>query len=293
MLNSQRVSVIIPVYNSEKFLRESIESVIHQTYADIEIIAVNDGSTDNSLEILKQYEDKITIINQKNMGLAEAVNAGIRKMSGNWLKWLSPDDVLYLNAIEILVDNAKELSENTLVYSNWEMIDKNGNKIRNFFESNYNDLNNFEFGVRLLDGQQVNINTSILPSSIVKKYLMKSLDDTSVIDYDFFLRCSILHQVNFFLVKKTLLKYRIHKNQLSHKNIVNSLKCQNDVRDDVLSQLDTSTKTMYENEIKNYQKNKTISKKFMDLSLKFCQFLPVWLSDRLLNFYLNQIRSSR
>lgn len=292
MLNFQ-VSVIIPVYNSEKFLKESIESVLNQTYTNIEIIAVNDGSIDNSLQILKQYEDKIIIIDQKNMGLANAVNIGIKKISGCWIKWLSPDDVLCPNAIEILVDTAKKLSSNTIVYSDWKMIDKNGNKIRNFYESDYNKLNNFEFGVRLLDGQQVNINTSLIPTSIVKKQTMKNLNDMSVIDYDFFLRCSILHQVNFFLIKIPLLKYRIHKDQLSHKNIVNSWVSQNKIRNDVLSELDFDTKSMYEKEIKNYQKNKTISKKIMHQSLKFCQFLPIWLSDRLLNFYLNEIRSNR
>ena len=140
-MDSQKVSVIIPIYNSEKFLKESIESVIHQTYPDIEIIAVNDGSTDNSLDILKQYEDKITIIDQKNIGLAGAVNVGIKKMSGHWLKWLSPDDVLLQNAIEILVSNAQKLPENTILYSNWELIDENGKKLRDFHESNFNNLN--------------------------------------------------------------------------------------------------------------------------------------------------------
>jgi len=141
------VSIVIPVYNSEKFLRDSLESVIHQTYSNIEIIAINDDSTDNSLEILKQYEDKIMIINQQNMGLAQAVNAGIKKMSGHWLKWLSPDDLLYPDAIEILVKEAKKLPENTILYSNWELIDESGKKLRNFSESNYNDLESFEFNV--------------------------------------------------------------------------------------------------------------------------------------------------
>lgn len=62
---SDTVSVIIPIYNSEKFLSDSLESVLNQSYSDIEIIAINDGSTDDSLEILKHYEDKITIIDQK------------------------------------------------------------------------------------------------------------------------------------------------------------------------------------------------------------------------------------
>ena len=81
---SELVSVIIPVYNSAQFLKQSLESVINQTYQNIEIICVNDGSTDNSLEILQQYSDKITIMSQKNYGLASALNLGIRKMKGIW-----------------------------------------------------------------------------------------------------------------------------------------------------------------------------------------------------------------
>lgn len=75
-----------------------------------------------------------------------------------------PYDVLYPYAIEDLVGEAKKLPENTIHYSNWEIIDENGNKVRSFSESNYNDLNNFEFNVRLLNGQQINVNTSLIPS---------------------------------------------------------------------------------------------------------------------------------
>ena len=199
MLNSQKVSVIIPVYNSEKFLKESIESVIHQTYSDVEIIAINDGSTDNSLEILKKYENKITIINQKNMGLAEAVNTGIKKMSGHWLKWLSPDDILNPNAIEILVEEAKKLPENTILYSNWTIIDNKGEKLRDFYESNYNELSNFDYNVRLLDGQQINVNTTLIPHLLFSKNLsMNTLIDIILVDYNFFLRAGLLHQTRFF-----------------------------------------------------------------------------------------------
>lgn len=73
------VSVVIPVYNSEKFLKESIESILNQTYENIQIIAVEDGSTDNSGKILEQYHDRICIISQSNQGLASAINSGIKK----------------------------------------------------------------------------------------------------------------------------------------------------------------------------------------------------------------------
>ena len=98
------VSVIIPVYNSAQFLKESLESVINQTYPNIEIICINDGSTDNSLEILQQYSDKITIISQENHGLAFALNIGIKQMKGDWFKWFSPDDIMYSYTIKTLVD---------------------------------------------------------------------------------------------------------------------------------------------------------------------------------------------
>ena len=150
-LHDDLVSVVIPVYNSEKFLAESIESVLNQTYKNIEVITIDDGSTDKSLDILQQFSDKITVISQPNQGLAVALNAGIKKIHGKWFKWFSPDDVLYPDAIEILVNEAKKLQENTIIYSNWELIDEKNKKLRDFSESNYNKLSNFEFNVRLLD----------------------------------------------------------------------------------------------------------------------------------------------
>ena len=187
---SELVSIVLPVYNSAQFLKESLESVINQTYSNIEIICVNDGSTDNSLEILKLYSDKITIISQENQGLASALNVGIKQMKGTWFKWFSPDDLMYPYTIETLVDEAEKYS-NTIVYSNWEIIDKKGIKLRDFYESNYNELSNFEYNVRLLDGQQINVNTTLIPFSVFKKCIIRELDSPVAIDYDFFL-CSAL-----------------------------------------------------------------------------------------------------
>ena len=106
-MSNDKVTIVIPVYNSEKFLIPTIESALNQSYQNLEIIAVDDGSTDNSLEILQKYENKIKIFHQKNQGLAFAVNLAIKQMDGKWLKWLSPDDILNHNSIEILVAEAK------------------------------------------------------------------------------------------------------------------------------------------------------------------------------------------
>ena len=71
---SELVSIVIPVYNSEQFLKESLESIINQTYSNIEIICVNDGSTDNSLEILKSYSDKISYNIPEKSGIGFCIN---------------------------------------------------------------------------------------------------------------------------------------------------------------------------------------------------------------------------
>ena len=101
-----KVSVIIPVYNVEKYLSECLDSVLGQTFQDFEAICVNDGSLDNSAEILKRYEQKdarIEVITQENQGLAGARNTGLNHIKGKYVCFLDSDDTLPLNALETMV----------------------------------------------------------------------------------------------------------------------------------------------------------------------------------------------
>lgn len=295
MENSGLVSVVIPVYNSEKFLKNSIDSILEQTYDDLEIIAVDDGSTDNSLKILQEYHDKISIISQSNQGLSSALNAAIKKIKGKWFKWFSPDDILYPHAIEKLVSEATKLDKVSIIYSNWDIIDENNKLLRSFSESNYNHLNNFEYNVRLLDGQQINVNTTLIPTSLFEKGCnISNLQDPVAIDYDFFLRAGIFFNVNFFLIEQPLIKYRISKNQLSHKNITTTLSYLDEIRDQIFSQLEENKKAEYKKALKNYQKKKPISKKTLEFGLKLASnTLPSEVTDQLLVFYLNKLRRTR
>jgi len=96
-----KISVIIPIYNMEKYLNESLDSVITQTLKDIEIICINDGSIDSSLKILKEYEKKdkrIKIINQNNSGVATSRNRGINVSNGEFIAFLDPDDKFINNS---------------------------------------------------------------------------------------------------------------------------------------------------------------------------------------------------
>lgn len=294
-MKPDKVSIVIPVYNSERFLKKTIESALNQTYDNIEILAIDDGSTDNSLQILQQYFDRIKVISQQNRGLAIAVNTAIKNMNGRWLKWLSPDDILYPESVEILVTEAKKLNSDSILYSNWEIIDENEKTLRNFSESNYNTLDVFDYNVRLLDGQQININTTLIPCSLFEQgCMMRELDDPVAIDYDFFLRAGILYNMQFHLVQRNLLKYRIHTTQLSHKNIKSTLDYLEKVRDHVLSKIGKEQKQRYLASLCNYRKEKSLTRKTMEIGLKVVSnMLPASISDKLLVFYTNKVRSSR
>ena len=108
MNQSLLVSVIIPVYNVKPYICESLESVINQTYQNLEIIVVDDGSTDGSGEICNYYKHKdsrICVIHQENRGLSEARNTGLDTMHGEAVAFLDSDDALLPNMIEIMVQN--------------------------------------------------------------------------------------------------------------------------------------------------------------------------------------------
>ena len=215
-------------------------------------------------------------------------------MTGSWLKYFSSDDILIPDAIEILVKTSHKLPKNTIVYSNWEIINEKGKTLRQFKESNYNNLDKTDFNVRLLDGQQINFNTTLISRELFDQgCLFRNLDDPIAPDYDFFLRAALFYGFSFHLIFDSLVKYRVSSNQISHKKILKSLKYTSNLKIKFLNQLDEEIEAKYNSKIKKYQKNKPILKKLMNMWLNFLKFFPETFSDRLLIFYLNSIRRRR
>ena len=104
------VSIIIPVYNGDLYLKEAIQSCLNQTYSNIEIIVVNDGSTDGgkSAQIAKEFEGQIRYFEKENGGVSSALNYGISKMRGEWFSWLSHDDLYLPEKIEKQINAVQE-----------------------------------------------------------------------------------------------------------------------------------------------------------------------------------------
>ena len=148
-MDHKKVSIIIPVYNNEKFLDKCLTSVINQTLNDIEIIIINDGSTDGSLMKLKDYEcvnSNIILLNQSNGGQAVAINRALDIACGEYIAFVDADDYMEHNMIETLYKEAKS-SNLDLVICNWSRVDTNGKML------SYNDHSNFDN--KLLDRNEV------------------------------------------------------------------------------------------------------------------------------------------
>ncbi len=114
-----KISVIMPVYNVENYLDTAIESVINQTFSDIEIICINDGSTDHSLDILKNYAQKdyrIKIIDQQNQGVSAARNTGVEAASGEYIMFLDPDDTYCLSLCAKVFEKIKNENPDIIIW---------------------------------------------------------------------------------------------------------------------------------------------------------------------------------
>lgn len=137
--NNIKISIIVPVYNSEKYLEKCLKSIVNQTYENIEIILVNDGSTDNSKKICEHFEKndrRIILINQDNKGVSAARNIGIELSTGKYITFIDSDDFVAQNYIEDLykqcndknadlsicgtndIDNNKKIIKTSIKYSN-------------------------------------------------------------------------------------------------------------------------------------------------------------------------------
>lgn len=132
MKKSAKVSIIVPNYNSGKYIKKCLQSIIIQTYKNIEIIVVDDGSTDNSIEVIKEccfINKDIILVCQENMNASIARNKGLEISTGDYLLFLDSDDILENNAVMRMV-NAMEVENVDLVIAGHQIVNENGEHIK-------------------------------------------------------------------------------------------------------------------------------------------------------------------
>lgn len=214
-----KVSVIIPVYNAEKYLLEAIESVIDQSYDDWEIIAVNDGSTDSSPDILKNYEDrypsKIRVLHQPNSGLSAARNAAIAAANGEYIAFLDADDLWLPEKTDeqvYLLDNNSDIG---LVYSDiFELKNGKLKKRRNVIGGRMfrGDIFDSLFYQNFIPVLSVMVRKSVLDKCGLFDPVYHGTQD-----YDLWMRIADKYQIDF--IDRQLAIYRIHEQNMSANNV--------------------------------------------------------------------------
>ena len=213
--NLPKVSIIIPVYNGENYVSLAIDSALRQTYPNIEIIVVNDGSTDRTSKVCKKYGNLIKYIEKTNGGVSTALNEGIKQMTGDYFSWLSHDDLYYPNKVEAeinyLVKN-KLIGTKSIIYSNYDIIDEKGIRISTVIhDSKY--LN--ENSARSLLRVAINGLSLLIPKKAFEEVGYFDTSLRCVQDYQLWLEM-IKANYKFIHIEDVLVVTRIHSKQVSN-----------------------------------------------------------------------------
>lgn len=215
LIMKKKISVIIPNYNYARYLDQAIQSVLKQTYNNLELIVVNNGSTDNSLKVLEKYENEIILIDQANLGQSGARNSGLSRAQGELIAFLDADDFWEPNKLE---------SQNQLVNDSTQLVycgimqfkdPGNGNeqillpKYRGDCSKYFIDLPGASI---VLSGES----TALFSRDLLEKVGSFDAGLNSTAGWDFFRRCSRF--TNFDFVNQPLVNYRLHSSNMSKSN---------------------------------------------------------------------------
>jgi glycosyltransferase involved in cell wall biosynthesis len=209
------VSVIIPVYNGANYIAETIDSVLHQPVRDLEIIVVDDGSTDHLKEVLEQFiaKNQIVYISQVNQGVSIARNHGYRKSRGQYIAFLDADDVWLNDNLETKL-NKFESGEFGLVHSDAFVINEHSSKLQQMLCGKEGNLLE---DMLAWNGTQVPGPSSILiKREVIEEIGLFDEQLSTSADQDFFIRVAARYKIG--RVDKPTWMYRIHGNNM-HKNI--------------------------------------------------------------------------
>jgi glycosyltransferase involved in cell wall biosynthesis len=132
------VSIIVPLYNGAGTIAETLESLRSQTYQNLEVIVIDDGSTDQSAEIAQRFSNVFRYVYQPNAGQSCTLNSGWSMAKGRYLSYLSADDILYPNAVETLIKNLEENPSISVIYPDYNLIDINSRVMRRINAPDFN-----------------------------------------------------------------------------------------------------------------------------------------------------------
>lgn len=208
----KKVTQIISYYNEEHFIGECIQSLLEQTYENLEIIVINDGSTDNSEKIVDSFQDPriIKVSNQKNHGQAWGRNQGLDLATGDYVGFFDADDISDRYRIERLVKYLDSHEDIMVVSGSYICIDEDGKQISGLCAGNV--LEDMDIRVRFLFENPVPYPCALIRRDILEKYQIRHIESIRVSqDYQFWLQC--VQVGKFTKLKDVIFYYRLHDSQ--------------------------------------------------------------------------------
>ncbi len=221
------VSIIIPSFNYEKYITQTIESVIHQTYTNWELIIVDDGSKDNSLEIIKDFCQKdfriklYTHENNKNLGLKKTIELGISKVSTDWLVILESDDLINEDYLEKKVSIIKKYPSVNLVFNDCEFFG-DSNKVKKVAQGllpTQLKLRNYVYPRNMFFDFYLDNQIFTFSSIMVKKQDILKIDLNTPIDHllDWWIYIQLANLGDFYYIPEKLTQWRQHPDSYLNK----------------------------------------------------------------------------
>ena len=199
--NTPLVTIITVVYNGEKYLEQTINSVINQSYKNIEYLIIDGGSTDGTLDIVKQYENKISSwISEQDNGLYDAMNKGIKKAKGELIGMINSDDWYELDAVETMVNAYLEHPKKTIFHADRYDVEEDGSKEIRAFHASAFKLKYY--------GMTYNHPSMFITSNEYAKHLY-NIELRSMSDFQFVLEAYLRDKEKFFYIGKAIVNYRL------------------------------------------------------------------------------------
>jgi len=205
------VSILIPVYNGSDFLDQAIDSALAQTYSNVEVIVVDDGSNDKgaTVAIAESYGDNIRVVHKENGGVASALNEGIRQMRGDYFSWLSHDDLYEPGKIEEQIAFLEHSEDrNVVVYSDYVFVDEDLGFIESVHHLGFPPAQSL---FHLATTNTINGCTLLIPKAAFDQVGLFDESLASTQDYDMWLR--LCRSYPFYHQGKELVLSRVHENQ--------------------------------------------------------------------------------
>jgi glycosyltransferase involved in cell wall biosynthesis len=210
-MEKDKVSVIIPTYNSEDYINEAIKSVLSQTYKNYEIIIVDDGSSDNTATLLKKYQGRLKYFYQNNQGSAAARNLGLNNSSGEFIAFLDSDDVWFPEKLEKQVRIMKENPRLAFVFAAAYMVNESGEIVKCWDNKNEPTMD-FK---RLYEKNFICTSTVLLRRYCLER--IGNFDENLKMSQDWDLWLRLAKKFEFKFICQPLINYRMHSNNITRR----------------------------------------------------------------------------